>query len=72
MADPILDFQSAPINPGGMPTADTAKDSKLAKSNVPFADEGVTLSAAHDALDGEELATEEEQATLRKVSAPMP
>lgn len=75
MSDPVLDFQSAPVNSGGMPTAlmnvETAKD----VATLPI--EGVSISAAHnlgdDLYDGAEgLPTQEEMSTLRLVAAPIP
>lgn len=71
MSDPVLDFQSAPVNPGGMPTAH--KNTKTAKDAATLPIEQITVSAAHDVYDGVEgLPTEEELSTLRLVAAPIP
>jgi hypothetical protein len=59
MSNPIVDFQTQPVNPGGMPTAETDYD--------------ITVSAADMLYEGAEtIPTEEEMSTLRKISAPMP
>ena len=71
MSDPIVDYQSAPVNPGGMPTAhhkvDAIEDNKFGHEA-----EDVQVLRAHDVYDGAEgIPTEEELKTLRLVSAPI-
>lgn len=69
MADPIMDFQSAPINAGGLPTA---HDKQKSPMDVVHSGD-MTVSAAHDVYEGGEgFPTEEELTTLRRISAPMP
>lgn len=75
MSDPILDYQSAPIIPAGMPTAEATLKAPKEAATSP---EGiVTVSGAGDAgagdvYDGAEgIPTEEELSTLRLVSAPI-
>jgi hypothetical protein len=70
MSNPIVDFQTQPVNPGGMPTAETG--GKGLKS-APQTDYDITVSAADMLYEGAEtIPTEEEMSTLRKISAPMP
>jgi hypothetical protein len=69
MSDPIIDYQSAANNPGGLPTAE-----KDFKSEKVFEAAGtVEVSDADNVYDGAEgIPTAEEYNTLRKISAPMP
>jgi len=70
MSNPIVDFQSQPVNPGGMPTADTGDKGLKGISQTSY---DVTVSAADIPYEGvDETPTEEEMSTLRKISAPMP
>ncbi|WVR05519.1 hypothetical protein IAU60_002537 [Kwoniella sp. DSM 27419] len=65
----LLDFQSAPLNAGGQPTAHVhqEKDEKA----VLAAQDEIRVSAATDVGDTD-VPTEEELSTLRKVASPMP
>jgi hypothetical protein len=71
-----MDFQSAAVNPGGLPTAPISSiyesDTKeKTDHNLQYGD--ATVSAADDLYEGGEgYPTEEEQSTLRRISAPMP
>jgi hypothetical protein len=70
MSNPIVDFQSQPVNPGGMPTADAGGKGLKGVVETNY---DVTVSAADILYEGiEETPTEEEMSTLRKISAPMP
>lgn len=68
-AETIADFQSAPLKPQGLPTAELdAQDEKVT--------EKVSISPTQilesERVDGELEPSEEELLTLRKVSAPLP
>jgi hypothetical protein len=70
MSNPIVDFQSQPVNPGGMPTVDAGGKGL---KGAPDTNYDVTISAADIPYEGAEvIPTEEEMSTLRKISAPMP
>jgi POT family proton-dependent oligopeptide transporter len=70
-----LDFQSAPINPRGMPTAEIGHnhndDKKMMEEDInvyvnPSTETGMEV------MDPELIPTEEDLLTLRKVPAPLP
>lgn len=72
-ADPILDFQSAPLNPRGLPTSETAHDDK---KNLETEDNIMPVVGSHggeaEHMDSELIPTEEDMLTLRKVAGPLP
>jgi hypothetical protein len=72
-ANATLDFESAPVDPHGLPTNDLSHE-KDVKNEL---DADVVVSSAIDgvedpAVDADSVPTEEQLATLRKVSAPLP
>lgn len=70
MSNPIVDFQTQPVNPAGMPTAESGGKGL---KGMPETDYDITVSAADIPYEGAEgIPTEEEMSTLRKISAPMP
>ena len=71
--NPIDDFQSAPVNPTGMPTTEGGTGHTLKEQKKFLEPTEVTVTAAADYnSDSENVPTEEEMSTLRKVAAPMP
>jgi hypothetical protein len=73
MADNVvLDFQAAPVNPLGMPTAQGGTGHNM-KTQKTLVQPDAIVTAAVDLYDGGEgIPNDAEMATLRKVSAPMP
>lgn len=75
-ANTIIDFESAPVKPQGLPTSELARqhyddDKKTAHDDisVPVVS---SLPEGSDEMDPELIPTEEDLLTLRKVAAPLP
>ena len=63
----LIDFQSAPVKPQGMPTAELGSQEKITQDDV------TVFPASHgEDIDPALIPTEEEMLTLRKVAAPLP
>ncbi len=68
----VMDFQAAPVNPTGMPTAQGGTGHTL-KTQIELVQSDAIVTAAADLYDGGEgIPNDEELATLRKIAAPMP
>lgn len=69
----LLDYESAPIKPAGLPTAHTEEDELDEKKDLgsgDYQDHEVQAVESADGADGDQ-ANEHEMLTLRKVPAPM-
>jgi POT family proton-dependent oligopeptide transporter len=70
-ASTVLDFQSAPVNAKGQPTAELANPALHDDKKYDMEDITVQVGGAHE-IDTELVPTEEDLLTLRKVAAPLP
>jgi POT family proton-dependent oligopeptide transporter len=76
-ATTILDFESAPVNPKGLPTSELARtgyddDKKGGLDEITVATYDVGAREQAEEMDSELIPTEEDLLTLRKVAAPLP
>jgi POT family proton-dependent oligopeptide transporter len=75
-ADTILDFESAPVKPQGLPTSELARDQYDDDKKGGVEDITVAVgdrpSGTPLEMDSELIPTEEDLLTLRKVAAPLP
>lgn len=71
-ATTTLDFQSAPVAPQGLPTAEKydTHDEKFGLDDAELT--AVVVPGHNDVMDPELIPSEEEMASLRKVPAPLP
>lgn len=69
-----LDFQSAPVAPQGLPTADRQNEKSADDEKFGFEDgtEAEVRSGHDNVVDHELVPTDDDMITLRKVSAPLP
>ena len=70
-ATTTLDFQSAPVPPEGLPTAEKYDhDEKFGLDDAEIS--ATVMPGHHDVTDPELIPTEEDMLSLRKVPAPLP
>jgi POT family proton-dependent oligopeptide transporter len=76
-ANTIMDFESAPVKPQGLPTSELARNHYTDDKKLDVGDE-ITVPVVQSAPGGSEemdsdlIPTEEDMLTLRKVAAPLP
>lgn len=71
-ATTILDFESAPVNPKGLPTSELARNDKKQDLEDISVKVDSAMPGGAEEMDSELIPTEEDLLTLRKVAAPLP